>query len=236
MEGSALELKWGIDGLRESASSGDNIVIIDAIRFTSAVATAIALGFVIEPTSEKGRGSETFSLSPRSFFGKSPGRVVIASSNGAFMAINSKGAKTTIFGSILNAKSIGKYLDSLEGNSTLLASGELGPETRAGLLSDYERKKSESNPIFAAEDFITAGAIASFCQMERSNEVREAEKLFESNRDGLLGYFRTTASHRYNTAKGNGEDTEYCCKLNAYDVIPELEWVGGIPEIKRLPI
>ncbi len=232
--GRIINIKWGIDRLKESVNSGDLVVIIDTIRFTSAVTTAIALGFVIEPTSDKERKSETFSLSPRSFLGKPSDRVVIASSNGAFMAINSKGAKEAIFGSLLNAKSIGEYIDSLSEKTTIIASGELGYEVRKSMFNDYEKEKVLSNPIFASEDFLAAGAIASFCEMSKSDEVKEAQEFFESNKKDLLGYLKSTASHKYNVTNGNDADTEYCSKLNVYNVVPKLRWVSGVPEITGL--
>ncbi|EQD64604.1 lipoprotein, partial [mine drainage metagenome] len=120
-----LRLEWGIDGLKSAIKRKDIVVIIDQIRFSCAVVTAVALGFTIEPTSDKARKTESFSLSPSTFFNRQPQRVVIASSNGSYLSINAKEGKQVVYGCILNARAVAEWLDESNENTTLLAAGEI---------------------------------------------------------------------------------------------------------------
>ena len=227
-----LDLEWGIEGLKGALKRNDNIVIIDQLRFSSTVVTATALGFVIEPTTDKARKTESYSLSPRSFFGKRPGRVVIASPNGAFLSLNAKSAKRVVYGSILNAKSVAEWIDGINEDTTLIAAGEVGEE-RFPFMADDEKALTKTNSIFDFEDFLAAGAISSFCKLEKAKECVEAEKFFLQSRNRIVEVLRDTSSHRYNASRGNGPDTDEVGKLNFYKVVPKLHEVDGVVEIRQ---
>ena len=226
-----LRLEWGIEGLRSAIARNDNVVIIDQIRFSSTVVTAVALGFIIEPTSDKTRRTNSFSLSPSSFLNKMPSRVVVSSSNGAYLSTCAKDAKNVTYGSILNARAIGTWIDTENIDTTLLAAGEVDVKERRQFLNDDEKKLSKENDIFALEDFITAGAIAYYSDVKKSAECNRAIDLFKKHKDELLDFMMNTASHRYNKARGKGKDTLDCSKLNAYNVVPALHIIEGVPEI-----
>ena len=226
-----LRLEWGIDGLKSAMKRKDTIVIIDQIRFSSAVVTAVALGFTIEPTSDKSRKTESFSLSPSTFFNKPPRRVVIRSSNGSYLSTNANGEKQVVYGCLLNAKAVGEWLDTLNENATLLAAGEIDIEERQNFLQEKERIFSKDNKIFALEDLIAAGAIAYFSKMGKSEECITAQNVFSQVKDRLLDELLDTTSHRYNEARGKGKDTADCAQLNKYDVVPKLHFINGVPEI-----
>jgi phosphosulfolactate phosphohydrolase-like enzyme len=226
-----LSLDWGIKGLESAIKRNDNIVIIDQIRFSSAVVTAIALGFTIEPTSDKSRRTESFSLSPSSYFNKKPQRVVIASPNGAFLSINSRNAKNTVFGSILNAKVVAEWIDSNRDNTTLVAAGEVDIEERKQFLGEKEIRMAKGNNIFALEDFVAVGAISYYSQLTKSEVCMEAQNYFDKVKGDILRELIDTTSHRYNEARGNGGDTALCSKLNLYNVVPKLHFVDDSAEI-----
>ena len=226
-----LRLEWGVEGLKAALERKDNIVIIDQIRFSSAAVTAVGLGFTIEPTSEKSRKTEGFSLSPSTFFNKPPARIVICSPNGAYLSINAHGEKPVVFGSILNAKAVAEWIDGLNQSTTLLAAGEVDVKERQPFLNEKEKGLSKDNEIFALEDFIAAGAIAYFSRMNKSEYCIEAQNWFNGVKDRLLDEILDTASHRYNEARGKGKDTADCTKLNFYKVVPKLHFINNIPEI-----
>lgn len=229
---SKLKLDWGINGLKYAIAQHDNIVIIDQLRFSSAVVTAIAHGFIIEPTSDKTRKTESFSLSPYSFLDKKPTRVIMASSNGAYLSTNAKEGKMVVYGSLLNAKAVGNWIDTLNNeNTTLIAAGEINIEVRRGFLDHVESMQSKENEIFALEDFVAAGAISSYSHVSKSNDCINAEEAFYKAKDHLLDYIKETATHRYNASRGDGKDTEYCSKLNLYNIVPRLHFVKNVPEI-----
>jgi 2-phosphosulfolactate phosphatase len=226
-----LQLEWGIEGLKSAIARKDNIVIIDQIRFSCAVVTAVALGFIIEPTSDKTRKTESFSLSPSTFFNKHPQRVVITSSNGSYLSINAKGGKQVVYGCILNAKAVAEWLDKSNENATLLAAGEIDVEQRKQFLREKEMARSKENEIFALEDLLAAGAIAYFSKLNKSKNCMEAQDLFTRAKDNLLDEIIDTTSHRYNEARGKGKDTVDCTQLNLYNVVPKLHFIDGVPEI-----
>jgi len=157
--------------------------------------------------------------------------VLFRSPNGAYLSLNAKGARQAAYGSILNAKAAAEWLDSLRENATLVAAGEVDIEERKPFLKEREKAKSNGNETFALEDFIAAGAIAYFSQMNKSEYCMEAQSLYAEMKDRLLEGIMDTASHRYNEAKGKGNDTALCSKLNQYNVVPKLHFVDNVPEI-----
>ena len=62
-EGFASRFGWGAEGLEALAEACDVVVIVDVLRFTSAVSVAVAGGSIVSPT-----GRETWmpALSPPS--------------------------------------------------------------------------------------------------------------------------------------------------------------------------
>lgn len=227
-----LTLDWGIEGLKAALKDNCNVVIIDQLRFSSTVVTATALGFVIEPTSDKSRKSESFSLSPSSFLNKAPVRVVIVSPNGAYLSINAKGGKQVAYGSVLNAKAVGEWIDQMGEDIVLVAAGEVYDSVRLGFMDQRELELSKKNKIFAVEDFLAAGAIAHFSKMNKSQECKWAMEEFERLEHRLVDELKNTASSRYNESRGMGQDTLDCAKLNFYNVVPKLHFVNGVPEIR----
>ena len=232
MTNAILDIEWGEQGLNSAIAKGNQIVIIDQLRFSSAVVTAVALGFVIEPTSDKSRRTESFSLSPFSFFDKSPQRVVIRSPNGAHLSINAKKARCVVYGSLLNAGSVGEWINKENENVTLVAAGEVDKEQRAPFVQNKEIDMSDGNDIFAIEDFIAAGAISSYSTLKKTDYCLKAESYFNKIKDKILDEILSSTSHRYNDARGRGKDTEFCSRLNVYDVVPKLYFFNNIPEIK----
>ncbi len=230
-ESAILELGWGIEGLRSAIARRDNIVIIDQLRFSCAVVTAVALGFTIEPTSDKNRKTESFSLSPRTFFNKPPQRVIISSPNGSYLSTVANKAKQVVYGCILNARAVGTWIDKMNENTTLIAAGETDVEKRKPFMAVKEIAKCELNPIFAYEDLLAAGAIASFSKMDKTIGCARAQNLFYNSKDHLSEEIMDTASHRYNESRGRGQDTSDCVQLNRYDIVPRLHFVNGVPEI-----
>ncbi|MDE1856340.1 MAG: 2-phosphosulfolactate phosphatase [Candidatus Micrarchaeota archaeon] len=185
---------------------------------------------MIEPTSDKARKTEGFTLSPQPFLGNPPKKVTIESPNGAFLSINAKGEKHVVYGSILNAKAVGLWLDQMNMDATLIAAGEVSLERRQ-LMQDREKELAKDNPIFAEEDLLAAGAIAYFSRMHKEARCKDAENLFIANKNRLLDELKSTASHRFLEERGKGEETVYYGKLNLYGTIPKLHFIGNSPEI-----
>ncbi len=226
-----LRLEWGVDGLKKALGRKDNIVIIDQLRFSSSVVNATSLGFTIEPTADKMRRTESFTLSPSSFLGKEPRRVIIESPNGAYLSLVAKDGKRVIYGSVLNAKAVAIWIDKIDEDTTLVVAGEVDPSRRL-LMKEKEQTLAKGNEIFAMEDLLGAGAISYYSKMKKSDGCAKAEELFKNAKENLIHELKNTASHRYNESRGKGEDTTYYGKLNQFNVVPTLYFVKGIPEIR----
>jgi 2-phosphosulfolactate phosphatase len=229
-----LKLEWGIDGLKRAIARDDDIVIIDVLRFSSAVVTAAALGFVIRPAATEDRQKETETLSPVYFFGKKPSKVTIFSSNGAFLALSAaKKSKNVVIGALLNAESIAKYIDGNKRSVTLLAAGEIN-KARLTLLDEYEKNLANGNMIFSLEDMLGAGAISHFSHLKKSRECIKAEKIFRATREILNQILLESASGKYDQIHDRVEDIFLSSRLNCYRIIPKLHATKSSPEIRPI--
>src|SRR5438105_9498405 len=92
-QGYRCRLDWGYRGARAAAARGDILVVVDVLRFSSAVATAVHHGVFIYPCAwgedteefahriggeaaqkqRVGSSSTRYSLSPRSYLDARPG-------------------------------------------------------------------------------------------------------------------------------------------------------------------
>lgn len=78
-----LRLAWGRRGTRDAAARGDVLVVVDVLRFTSMVATAVQRGAIIRPL-DWTTGARGGSLSPLDYLDVDAGdRFEVASPNGA---------------------------------------------------------------------------------------------------------------------------------------------------------
>lgn len=208
----------------------DIVVVIDVLRATSAICSAIDNGVSsVIPVStldearayqEKGflAGAERQGQIVEGFdFGNSPYSymkpelkdkdIVLSTTNGT-RAINiAKEAPTVIIGSLINLSSVTKWLLEQDKNVLCLCSGW--------------------KDNFNLEDTICAGAIANellesgkFSSNEDSSVA--AKYLFLSSRHNYFGFLKSS-SHRRRLKKLNlNEDIKYCLTPNQVDVIPIL--------------
>ncbi|MCL5412744.1 MAG: 2-phosphosulfolactate phosphatase [Candidatus Marsarchaeota archaeon] len=231
-----LSLRWGIDGVEDALANGDNVVIVDVLRFSSAVVAATARGFTIEPSADKYRKKESGArLSPGYYENRVPGRVQIYSSNGAFLSIAAAVAENVFVGSLLNAKAVARHVDGLRHSASLIAAGEIDRE-RLPMMGDYETDMAEGNRIFCMEDMLGAGAVARFSRMAKSSECVQAERLFRLFEAKLGAALEQSATGRFNESRGNGGDTQLCSELNRYDVVPSVRVADGVVEISAARI
>lgn len=127
-----IQIDWGIDGVEFSLKNRDILVIVDTLRFSSAVVTAIANGFTIYPVSDRvvasrfaasisadfsGKQGETkYTLSPLSFLkaSKTDNKIIVLSSpNGAACAELIKEDDIAYVGCLLNAHAIGEQVTKI---------------------------------------------------------------------------------------------------------------------------
>lgn len=212
---------WGHAGTRKAAERGDIVVVVDTLRFSTTVATALHHGGIIYPCSrdddpkafaqrvgaevaqyllEDVPTKDRFSLSPHTYFNMKAGtRVVLTSPNGATCSRYARQVPYLFVGALVNAESVAQTVSSLLDKEnlcvTIIACGERWrPATEDGELR------------VAIEDYLGAGAILSYLPHEKSPEARVCEGAFIQVRNDLEPLLWESGSGRELREKGFGED------------------------------
>lgn len=242
-------LEWGWSGTRRAAARGDILVVVDVLRFSSAVVTAIQHGGVVYPCGweedaaaiARRVGGEVavcrqdageparFSLSPLTYLGMAPGtRVVLPSPNGATCSRYGRDVAHLFIGALLNARAVGEavadLLESTEQNVTVIACGERWqPPNEDGALR------------FAIEDYLGAGAILSHLPHPHSPEANLCATAFQHARSALSTLLGECGSGRELREKGLGDDVRHAAQLDRYGAVPVMRndwlqpWSNGQP-------
>jgi len=234
--GYRCRLEWGRRGARRAAARGDALVVVDTLRFSTAVATATRFGATIYPCSPEddaatlarragaelaGSGRERerrrFSLSPLSFVDVEPGtKVVLPSPNGATCSRYGRAVPRLFVGALVNAGAVGAAVSRLLATTdlavTVLACGERWPEA------------SEDGPLrFAVEDELGAGAILSHLDGPLSPEARLARGAYLAARGDIRDLLWECGSGRELRHKGLGEDVRHAARLDLYEAVPVMQ-------------
>lgn len=241
----SITLDWGIDGLTYALARRDIIIIVDALRFSSAVVTAVAHGFVIFPVPDRNHGERLtertdailaarsgepgISISPVSFM-TAPGaidkKVILPSPNGARCAARITEKDAAYIGCFLNAQAVGEMVTALahvrSRGITVIACGEQRSiRTGARIVHAPE----EAHRVFAIEDYLAAGAIITCSAVHRSTEAEVCARCFESSKNSLSRLLRNSLSGHYLVEHGLSADIEHSVQLNLFNVVPEVH--GG---------
>lgn len=238
-----VKLDWGTEGIEYAVKNKDIIVIVDTLRFSSTVITAIANGFVLYPISdmEKGRklalsistemsgrtGKSKFSLSPFSFLeakDEKIKKVVLYSPNGAACSKLGSKAEYAFIGALLNAKTVGEKITELaiktSSNVSIIAAGEQR-SIESGELIEYIKEKAHF--VFAVEDYLGCGAIISYTNLPKSPESLVCQAAFKSCRKNLKELLHGSFSGKYRTQTNTSRDVDYCAQLNYYKILPIIK-------------
>ena len=216
-------------------SRGDVVVVIDVLRCTSAIVTALAndatnvtaVESVSRARSLKSRNPDSIlagergGLPPRGFeLGNSPldfsakkvsGKgIIITTSSGTQAIQNASEARVVLLGSFLNLTAVAKKAweaaDEKSCGLTVAMSGKLGS--------------------FSLEDFLCSGAIANLWE-------NESAAFSDSAYASLLAYRSARSDLFENVLKGNhaqelvrigfNRDVAFCCERDRYDTVPILK-------------
>ncbi len=235
-----VQLDWGIDGLKLALGNHDIVVIVDTLRFSTAIVTAVANGFTIYPFSDKEKGAHyahgigaeisgksgeaKYSLSPSSFMNaadKENKKVVVFSPNGAACAELVREHDIAYIGCLLNAKVLGKQIDKVviekKKNITIIAAGEQRAiDTGERIVHDLK----EAQRVFAVEDYLGAGAIISYSRLKKTSAAEVCELAFRASQDKLKDLMLKSFSGKYLVQHNLTKDVEHAAQLNQYDIIP----------------
>jgi 2-phosphosulfolactate phosphatase len=252
-----LRFEWGPDGLRRLGPGAAAVVIVDVLRFTTAVSVAVGRGARVLPYPSEADGSpETYaaqhnallagsgrnhggwSLSPTDLQELRAGtRLVLPSPNGSALAFGARQharRAVVLAGCLRNASAVARWLAATTragaGPVVVVAAGERWPGD-AGTLRP------------AVEDLLGAGAILRALRVVSgiavegiSPEARAAMAAFDDARDGLWEWLLASGSGRELVAWGWRDDVEAAAALDVEAVVPVLDgaaFVGVTPAPTR---
>lgn len=237
-----LRFGWGEEDLHRLAAAADAVVLVDVLRFTTAVSVAVSRGATVLPYRWRDASAAAFaaehdaelagtredpatpwSLSPADLAAIPGGtRLVLPSPNGSALSVQAAGrAPIVVAGCLRNAAAVAAHLRGATTVSVIAAGerwpGDAGPHT--GPLRP------------AVEDLLGAGAVlsrlAALTAVRLSPEARAAAAAYESVRD-LEQELRECASGQELLRRGWNDDVAAAAHLDADTAAPVLRDGGYV--------
>ncbi|MFP5328491.1 MAG: 2-phosphosulfolactate phosphatase [Acidimicrobiia bacterium] len=219
-----VRFEWGPSGVE--AVPSDVVVVVDVLRFTTAVDAAVSRGAVVFPYRWKDPSAVAYaervgavlagageprgpSLSPVSLLALGPGdRIVLPSPNGSTCAEVAASTGATVFaGCLRNASAIGTFLGDARHTVTVIACGERWPD---GSLRP------------SLEDYLGAGAVISALDGSRSPEADAAARAWLTASPRIAEVIPDCVSGRELIARGWERDLEFALAVDASSCVPVL--------------
>ncbi|MGL5635101.1 MAG: 2-phosphosulfolactate phosphatase [Sarcina sp.] len=211
---------------------GKIVVVIDMLRATSVITTALANGatcviptLTVEEAFEikkelggqailagerQAKMVEGFDLSnsPLAFTkefvkGKT---VVLSTTNGTKALTLSSSGEEVLVASVLNAKAVSKKLLELNKDVVIINAG--------------------TNGNFSTDDFVCAGYIISNMEKNKKNDLTDiakiAKEIYEKNTD-IRSYVRNATHYGVLKALNLEADVDFCCQKDVFEIVPEFK-------------
>jgi 2-phosphosulfolactate phosphatase len=213
---------------------GDVIVIVDVLRFTTAVEAAACRGGVVFPFRWRDESAAVFaesvgakladgtdplgpSLSPQSLLEMRAGEaVVLPSPNGSTCAaVAAQTGATVVAACLRNAAAVGEWARALQCSVSVIACGEGWPD---GSLRP------------ALEDLLGAGAVLSRLPEQRSPDARAAVAAWLEASDNIEATLLECPSGRELLERGRQGDLRYAAQIHLSKVVPILRDGAFRPE------
>ncbi len=228
-------VQWGPDGLRAlftGSAPPEVLVVVDVLRFTTAVSVAVERGATVLPYRWADDGAAAFaanrgavladgqpwSLSPLSLQSVPRGtKLVLPSPNGSALAVAAaeEGVGRVLAGCLCNATAAGRAARRVAGTNGVVA-----------VLAAGERGRGGTGPMrVAVEDLLGAGAVAEAAGGEPDAEAEVAIAAFAGCRSRLPAVITNCESGRQLIERGFAADLPISASLDATDVVPVLD--GG---------
>ncbi len=204
----------------------DYVVVVDVLRFTTAVDAAVGQGVEVYPYRWKDASAKEFaervgaelagsqdvagrSLSPVRLTQLHSGdRVVLPSPNGSTCAsLASEHGATVVAACLRNAPAVAAWLNRATSLVAVIACGEQWPD---GSLRP------------SLEDHLGAGAVIAGLRGSRSPEAEAAAVLWHSTKADAVNLIRSSASGRELDERGWADDVAFACELDASATVPVL--------------
>jgi 2-phosphosulfolactate phosphatase len=219
-----VRFEWGPTGVEAVAAGA--VVIVDVLRFTTAVDAGVGRGVAVFPYRWKDSSAQDFadqvgavladpgdplgpSLSPVSLLPLGPqDRVVLPSPNGSTCAAiaHDKGA-VVVAACLRNAHAVGDWLNQTTPAVTVIACGER-----------WENRSLRPS----LEDYLGAGAVISTLTGTRSPEAAAAADAWTAARTRIRDVLADCVSGREATARGWGRDLDFAAEVDVSAAVPLL--------------
>jgi 2-phosphosulfolactate phosphatase len=247
-----LQFEWGPNGLARLGPGAAGVVIVDVLRFTTAVSVAVDRGATVLPypwaddgaqtyaaqhnallagAGPDGSGGARWSLSPVDLARLRPGtRLVLPSPNGSALAYGAREHAphaAVVAGCLRNASAVAhEVAESLSrGPVVVVGAGERWG-TAVAALGD-RHGASALRP--AVEDLLGAGAVLRALRVVTgvapdrvSPEARAAMAAFDEARDDLPGWLLASTSGRELVGQGRRDDVMAAAALDVEAIAPVL--------------
>jgi len=215
-DGFSYRFDWGTAGVAALADCAV-LVIIDVLRFTTAVTVAAERGITVTPTTV-GRETSFVELSPAAVRSNPSDHISLWSLNGAQVSLAAFATGATVIAASLRNASAAARLAIAHADRRpigVIAAGERWPD---GSLRPAE------------EDLIGAGAVlrsldptGSLSEPCCSPAARTARAAFIDAEPLLLDLLTATASGRELWERGHGEDVREAARLDISDAVPVFD-------------
>lgn len=220
------------DDIKEKKIFNKSVVVVDMLRATSVIVTAIDNGckkvipvLTVDEAvkiAEKDRkmymlGGERDALKIQGFdFSNSPLEynsdkvmekiLIMTTTNGTRAIKASSKAKNTIIGAMINARAVAKRLIEIGDDIVIINAG--------------------TNGEFSIDDFICSGYIISIlkrkCELELSDIATTALYIYENNKD-IKTFIKYAKHYKKIEELGLHKDLEYCCQKDIIDSVPQCK-------------
>lgn len=223
-----VRFEWGPTGVRSVPA--DAVVVVDVLRFTTAVDAAVGRGATVYPYRWKDETMHRYaqhvgavladpgatdgpSLSPVSLLSLDAGdRVVLPSPNGSTCAAIAHDTGATVYAACLrNAAAVGEWLSRHHDTVTVIACGERWPD---GSLRP------------SLEDYLGAGAVLAALAQGRSPEAQVAVDSWQTASPKIAETIAGCVSGREAITRGWARDVEFACQVDASQAVPILRQGG----------
>lgn len=219
-----IRFEWGAIGVEVVRSQ--YVVIVDVLRFTTAVDAAVSVGASVYPYRWRDGSAEAFakhvggmlagdgdsggpSLSPVVLSRLGSGdSVVLPSPNGSTCAaLAAESGATVVAACLRNATAVARWLNRLSAEVTVIACGERWPD---GSLRP------------ALEDHLGAGAVLAQLDGQLSPEAGAAAALWRATHSDIAATVRGSASGQELLARGWADDLHYAVDADVSNAVPLL--------------
>lgn len=224
-----VDIVISADDIRPGKVEGKSALVIDMLRATSVITTAVMKGckrvipvLTVERALELAQsnreefilGGERRALKIEGFdCSNSPleytedkvrdKTLIISTTNGTRAINGCKEAKDILIGCMLNGKAAAKHLAALKNDIVIVNAGTYGE--------------------FSMDDFICSGYIinclSEICEIEMTDIAYTAYHIYNMHKD-IIGFLSNARHYKVIQELGFTEDLEYCCQKDTTDVVP----------------